>query len=154
MAAVTVWDGRISPVFDVSREALVLTVENGTVVKRCHESIEGPMTGWGMGWCAGVATRAGMPPRGGWYGMGWGGGRGPGWRHRNWYHATGLSGWQRAQMGWAAPGGWWPAGPAREEELAALKRQAETLGQTMGELKARIEELEKPVLDDAAKDVR
>jgi len=41
-AAVTVWDGRISPVFDVSREALILTIENGTVVARCHESIETP----------------------------------------------------------------------------------------------------------------
>ena len=41
-AALTVWDGRISPVFDVSREALVLTIENGAVVARCRENIETP----------------------------------------------------------------------------------------------------------------
>ena len=32
--ALTVWDGRISPVFDVCREALVLDVENGKVVSK------------------------------------------------------------------------------------------------------------------------
>lgn len=32
--ALTVWEGRISPVFDVSREALVLTVHSGAVTAR------------------------------------------------------------------------------------------------------------------------
>ena len=41
-AALAVWDGRISPVFDVSREALVLTLENGAVVARRSENIETP----------------------------------------------------------------------------------------------------------------
>jgi predicted Fe-Mo cluster-binding NifX family protein len=41
-AALTVWEGRISPVFDVSREALVLTVEDGKVVARSSQSIETP----------------------------------------------------------------------------------------------------------------
>lgn len=41
-AAFTVWDGRIAPVFDVSREALVLTVEDGTAVARTTENIEAP----------------------------------------------------------------------------------------------------------------
>ena len=41
-AALTVWDGRMSPVFDVSREALVLTLENGAVVARSIENIETP----------------------------------------------------------------------------------------------------------------
>jgi len=41
-AALTVWDGRLSPVFDVSREALILTIENGAVAGRCTESIETP----------------------------------------------------------------------------------------------------------------
>jgi predicted Fe-Mo cluster-binding NifX family protein len=40
--AVTVWDGRVSPVFDVSREAVILTIEDGAVVARCSESIEAP----------------------------------------------------------------------------------------------------------------
>jgi predicted Fe-Mo cluster-binding NifX family protein len=38
-AALSVWDGRISPVFDVSREALVLTIENGVATSRHNESI-------------------------------------------------------------------------------------------------------------------
>jgi predicted Fe-Mo cluster-binding NifX family protein len=41
-AALTAWDGRISPVFDVSREALVVTIENGAVVARSVEKIEVP----------------------------------------------------------------------------------------------------------------
>ena len=38
--AVTVWQGRISPVFDVSREAMVLTIEGGVEKRRCSEKIE------------------------------------------------------------------------------------------------------------------
>lgn len=38
--ALTVWEGRISPVFDVSREALVLTVEGGAVTARVAERLE------------------------------------------------------------------------------------------------------------------
>ena len=41
-AALTVWEGRVSPVFDVSREALVLTIEDGAVGARSRESIETP----------------------------------------------------------------------------------------------------------------
>jgi predicted Fe-Mo cluster-binding NifX family protein len=41
-AAVTVWNERISPVFDVSREAVILTIENGAIVARCTERIEAP----------------------------------------------------------------------------------------------------------------
>ena len=40
--AVTVWDGRVSPVFDVSRESLILTIEAGAVVARRLESVETP----------------------------------------------------------------------------------------------------------------
>jgi predicted Fe-Mo cluster-binding NifX family protein len=39
-AALSVWEGRISPVFDVSRQALVLTIENGVATSRHSESIE------------------------------------------------------------------------------------------------------------------
>ncbi|MBN2489486.1 MAG: NifB/NifX family molybdenum-iron cluster-binding protein [Planctomycetes bacterium] len=38
--ALAVWDGRISPVFDVSREVLILTVDGGAVVARGREDIE------------------------------------------------------------------------------------------------------------------
>ncbi|MGD8394986.1 MAG: NifB/NifX family molybdenum-iron cluster-binding protein, partial [Candidatus Eiseniibacteriota bacterium] len=41
-AALTVWDERISPVFDVSRTALILTIENGAVTARSVENIETP----------------------------------------------------------------------------------------------------------------
>jgi predicted Fe-Mo cluster-binding NifX family protein len=41
-AALTVWDGRISPVFDVSREAVILTIKKGIVVASSTENIEAP----------------------------------------------------------------------------------------------------------------
>ncbi len=41
-AALTVWDGRISPVFDVSREVIVLTVQRGAVTARQRESLAAP----------------------------------------------------------------------------------------------------------------
>jgi predicted Fe-Mo cluster-binding NifX family protein len=42
IAALTVWEGRISPVFDVSREAEVVTIESGVVTARRRESIDAP----------------------------------------------------------------------------------------------------------------
>ena len=36
----SVWEGRISPVFDVSREVLLLTIENGVALSRRNENIE------------------------------------------------------------------------------------------------------------------
>lgn len=42
-AALTVWDGRMAPVFDVSREALVLAIEDGAITSRSIENIETPM---------------------------------------------------------------------------------------------------------------
>lgn len=39
-AAFAIWEGRMSPVFDVSREALLLTVEDGAVVARERASLE------------------------------------------------------------------------------------------------------------------
>ena len=38
--ALTIWEGRISPVFDVCREALVLTIENGVIAARSREVVE------------------------------------------------------------------------------------------------------------------
>ncbi|MCU0725549.1 MAG: NifB/NifX family molybdenum-iron cluster-binding protein [Planctomycetes bacterium] len=40
--ALTIWDGRISPVFDVCREALILDVAGGRVVSATQESLESP----------------------------------------------------------------------------------------------------------------
>lgn len=42
-AALTVWAGRVAPVFDVSREALVLEIEDGVVASSSIENIETPM---------------------------------------------------------------------------------------------------------------
>jgi predicted Fe-Mo cluster-binding NifX family protein len=42
LVAVTIWDGRVSPVFDVSREALVLTIEKGALSSWSTENIEAP----------------------------------------------------------------------------------------------------------------
>jgi len=93
----------------------------------------GPMTGRGMGHCAGFrAAGYGNP----WpcRGLGWG--RGRGWRW--WYRSTGLPGW--ARFGYA--------GDVRfsfsaEEELAFLKNQARLLEQELKTIAKRIGELEK-----------
>lgn len=38
--ALTIWEGRISPVFDVCREALVLTIEGGAIRARSRETVD------------------------------------------------------------------------------------------------------------------
>lgn len=101
----------------------------------------GPMTGRGAGYCAGYAVqgsgnvgmRAGFLYRGG-------GGGGRGWR--NWYYATGLTGWQRAG-GWQGPltGGYGPA-VSREQQLEALKNQAEYMRATLDDITKQIEDIE------------
>jgi len=90
-----------------------------------------------MGFCAGFGA-PGFAARGRRFG-----GRGPGGRGwRNWYHATGLTGWQRAAMGMQAFGG---AGPAvavsDDQQLAMLERQAQTLGQTLEDINQQIADL-------------
>ena len=97
----------------------------------------GPMTGRGMGWCAG-ANRGYGPGRANMFG----GGRGRGWRHR--YYATGVPGWRRYGWGgrWGgAPqfGGWPPA----VDELYNLKEYAAGLEEELADIKARMVELER-----------
>lgn len=100
----------------------------------------GPMTGRGMGLCAGVAAPGPMdtvPGRG--FGMGCGrgfrgrgaGGGGRGWR--NMFHATGLPGWARGGV---------PGTPAPAQELAVLKQQAESLGSALENIRKRIQQVE------------
>lgn len=115
---------------------------------------EGPMTGRGMGYCAGFdmpgrANRA-YPGRGGRFGAGFGGGSwyggargrgGRGWRHV--YYATGIPGWAR---GWAPPDAWTPTGgyteaPPRDGK-AALKAQADYLQAALEDIRQRMSELE------------
>ena len=125
----------------------------------------GPMTGRAAGYCAGYAVPGYMNPIGG-RGFGaFGRGRGGGWGRRNWFYATGLTGWQRAGV---PAGGIWPAGspamgmgaygvppayptpyaapfgPAatKEQELDALKGQAEYFEDALDGIKKRIDELQ------------
>lgn len=108
----------------------------------------GPMTGRAAGYCAGYPVPGYMNPV---FGRGFGG-RGGGWGRRNWFHATGLTGWQRAAAGWPAYGAppMYPApyadpsGPAgnREQELEALKGQAEYFEDALAGIRKRIGELE------------
>ena len=106
----------------------------------------GPMTGRAAGLCAGYGVPGYVNPAGGrgyW-------GRGGGWGRRNWYHATGLPGWARAELGWPAWGG--SAGPyaagaafapglTAGQQLDALKSQANYLESALGEINKSIEEL-------------
>ena len=105
------------------------------------------MTGRGAGFCAGYPVPGFTNPawgRGG-GGRGWGGGSG-GWRHRHWYYATGVPGWQRAAAG--RPG-YTPSFPValsplmtKEQELEALKNQAKYFEQALDDLQNRISEVE------------
>ena len=114
---------------------------------------EGPMTGGGFGFCGGH----GMPgyahpfPRRGfgrWWGrgrgLGWGPGmgRGFGWRHMA--NATGMPGWHRFGYGpaWCPPSACGPYEPSAEEELAALKQQAQWLQEELQAIGQRIGDLE------------
>jgi uncharacterized protein DUF5320 len=113
----------------------------------------GPMTGRAAGYCAGNAApgfATPSPGRGYW---GRGGGRGGGgWGRRNWFNATGLTGWQRAAAGWPAFGGPAPGyapqpapfAPAmtQQQELDTLKGQAEYFEDALEGIRKRIEELE------------
>ena len=111
------------------------------------------MTGRAAGYCAGYPVPGYMNPipgRGYW-GRGAGGGRG----RRNWYYATGMPGWARAAQGmpaWgAAP---YPAAPfapygapyapqmTQEQELEALKQQADYFQNALGDIQKRMQELQ------------
>ncbi len=107
----------------------------------------GPMTGRAAGYCAGFAVPGFMNALGR-RGFGRrGGGRGRG--RRNWFFATGLTGWQRAAMGWpvgafAAPYGvpFAPGVPGQERETEILKRQADYLASALDDVKKRLDDLE------------
>jgi hypothetical protein len=107
----------------------------------------GPMTGRAAGLCAGYPTPGYMSP-----GPGWGFGRGGGWGRRNRFYATGLTGWQRAayvypsyagtvpyNMPYSAPYG---QTVTKQQELDALKGEAEYLEDAMDGINKRIAELE------------
>jgi len=101
----------------------------------------GPMTGRGMGYCAGYPVPGFMNPG---FGRGWGlWGGGRGWR--NMYWATGLPGWARFGYGgwpgaYPAPPAWAPQWTA-QDEANALRQQAEMLQNTLDEINRRLEQL-------------
>ena len=113
----------------------------------------GAMTGRAAGYCAGYSVPGFMNPYGGRGGFGGGWGRG----RRHWYGATGFPGGYRAPAGmpaWGAPGvappvgvpGFVPpagAGPPGEQEVEYLKSQAEFFENALGEIRKRLEEVEK-----------
>ncbi len=119
----------------------------------------GPRTGRALGYCTGHdAPGFASGPGGGFgggrgqgYGRGGGRGRagGRGWRH--WYHATGLTGWQRAAA-WGDPRSWQGArpgleatggqpGPSREDEVAALRDEAAGLRAALARIEQRLARL-------------
>jgi len=112
----------------------------------------GPMTGRAAGYCAGYPVPGYMNPVGGRGFWGWGRGRGGGWGWRNQFYATGLTGWQRAAVGWPAFGGVVPpvvpyGAPfaptvSTEQQLDALKGQAEYFEDALDGIRKRIQELE------------
>ena len=102
----------------------------------------GPMTGRGLGYCAGYPAPGYATPGYG-YGRGAGYGGGRGWRHG--YHATGVPGWGRplpAPGYWPAAGYAPPAPPTPQDEVAALKGQAEYLAAALEETRERLAKLE------------
>lgn len=110
----------------------------------------GPMTGRAAGFCAGYPTPGYMNPVGGrgFGAFGRGRGGGGGWGRRNWFYATGLTGWQRAAMGQPAFGGPYPyanqppVGSPAAGEVDVLKAQAEYFENALEDIKKRISELE------------
>lgn len=98
----------------------------------------GPMTGRGLGFCAGYATPGfANPGFGGGFGRGFGRGMGGGGRgRRNMYYATGLPGYMRGPAFYGPA----PMAPA-VDEADVLRQQAEYLEQSLENVKRRLDEL-------------
>ena len=120
----------------------------------------GPMTGRAAGYCAGYSVPGYMNPipgRGFW-GRGWGRGRGRGRGWRNWFYATGMTGWQRTGMGMPAYGNVGPyvgpmaapfaTEPSQEQEVEVLKQQAEYFKNALDDINKRLEEIQQQAKKD------
>lgn len=109
----------------------------------------GPMTGRAAGFCAGNSMPGYANPVSGRGYAGVGRGfisRGGGRGRRNWFYATGLSGWQRAAMEMPAFGGAYPYDTPEitpKQEVDILKNQADILKRQLEDIQGRIETLEK-----------
>ncbi|MBL7081537.1 MAG: DUF5320 domain-containing protein [Candidatus Omnitrophica bacterium] len=105
----------------------------------------GPMTGRAAGYCAGYSVPGYMNPipGRGYFGGGRGfAGRGGGRGRRNWYYATGLSGWARAAQGLPAWGGGGSGVSSPQQEADFLKQQAQAIQEELKSINQRITELE------------
>jgi len=98
---------------------------------------QGAMTGGGRGYCVVNLSDTGVRQGVGRGFFGRGGGRG----YRNCFYATGLPGWMRAQKGMRAFGGF-DRSLSKEDELSALKSQAEYLKGELDMVQARVQDLE------------
>ena len=107
------------------------------------------MTGRAAGYCGGYMVPGYMNPIPG--GGFWGRGRGGGGRgYRNWFYATGLTGWQRAAYGYPFFSGMYgapyavpyPPVATSEQEVDMLKGQAEYLEDALDGVRKRLDELE------------
>ncbi len=98
---------------------------------------QGAMTGGGRGYCAVNLSGAGAIQGAGRGFFRRGGGRG----YRNCFYATGLQGWMRAQKGMQAFGGY-DRSLSKDDELSALKSQAEYLKGELDAVQARVQDLE------------
>jgi len=110
----------------------------------------GPMTGRAAGYCAGYPVPGYMNPIGGRGFGGWG--RGGGWGWRRPFYGTAAAGWPSAAYGWppyAAAGpqptpyaaGFAPT-MTKQQQLDALKGQAEYFEDALDGIRKRIEEIE------------
>ncbi|MBD3343880.1 MAG: hypothetical protein GF401_02315 [Chitinivibrionales bacterium] len=107
----------------------------------------GPMTGRAAGYCAGYSAPGYANPVGG-RGYGFGFGRGAGFGRggrgrRNRYYATGLTGRERAPMGYPVAQPYaQPSTPTKEQEMEMLKGQSEHFQNALSDIQKRISELE------------
>ena len=102
----------------------------------------GPMTGRGRGFCGGSGA-PGFVSLGPGIGFGRGRGcRGGGHGRRNMFYATGLTGRQRAAMGTQSTGAGIDADITKNQEIEALKQQADDAAQVLENIRKRISELE------------
>ncbi|MBN2217867.1 MAG: DUF5320 domain-containing protein [Pirellulales bacterium] len=103
----------------------------------------GPMTGRQAGLCAGYNTPGFLNRGFGLFGRGRGGGGGGGRGRRNWFYATGLTGWQRAAMGAAAPTAATAATTADvekqylEAQIGTMQSQIEALTKRLADIEAQ-----------------
>jgi hypothetical protein len=93
----------------------------------------GPRTGRGMGYCAGY-DQPGYSNMGSGF-MGAGRGAFGGHGNRNWFHATGMTGWERGMRGYYPPT---HTRMSEEEEQGILREQEKWLEEQLNDIRSRL----------------